>query len=190
MPGYGDWILYKSLLAIVIAMLLFSMSANALFVKAPANIIVMDKQKDIPIAISNEAGEEQTYRISLSAPIEYTLSPISGTLGAGKTTVITLSISPNKGLVGSTYEGTLEVEMGEKKAFKGISVIYKENEPVEDETPKEANATGFFSIGDYSAAIAGLFMPENAINSILAVVAAILLIAFIARFVKRLEASK
>ena len=179
----------KSLLTIVIAVLLFSVSAHALYVKAPANLIVMDVQKDIPIAITNETEEEQEYNIYFSAPVEYTISPISGKLGAGKTTIITLSIKPDEYLAGTTYEGTLEVEMGEEKAFKGISVIFKE-EPVEEEEQEENQGTGFFAFGDFSAAVLGLFTPENAINIFLAILAAILLIAFIARFVKRLEASK
>jgi len=180
--------LEKSLIATLVAMLLLSVSAHAIYIKAPANIIVQGEQKDIPIAISNDTEEEQEYQISFSAPIEYTISPISGKLASGKTTIATLSIAPGENLEGSTYEGTLEVEMGEKKAFKAISMIFKENEDEEDEEPEET--TGFFSLAGYSATITSLLTPQNALNTLLGTIAAILLIAFIARFVKRLEALK
>jgi len=121
-----------------------------------------------------------------------------------------LSIEPSAELAKSTYEASLEVSLGEEKAFRNVRVMFKEAGKGEDnaegsedsengagtgsdnavESGEGADSTGLFSFGGFSGMLAAVFTLETALNVFLVFVAAILLIAFIARFVKRLEELK
>jgi len=175
--------LRKSLYAIALVLLVFSTSVSALYLDVSNTVVIQEGQKDIPIAIRNDSYKEENYSIEFSAPFEAIVSSYSGKLGAGKATIATLSIQPNKELAGSTYEGTLEVSMGEEKVSRKIRVLFKE-EVLEEEPVEENPLTGFYTIAG------SILTLENALNAFLAVIAAVLLIAFIARYVKRLEAKK
>ena len=156
----------------------------------PGTIIIHQEQTDTPITIVNNSDFEENYSTYFSAPFDAVITSASGVLPAGKSTIATLSIAPNRELANSTYDVVLEVQLGEKKAFKNVRIVFKEEEvEVEEPLPKTSSA-GFVSLGSFNAAIASVFTLENAINTVLAIVAAFLLIAFIARFVKRLEVEK
>jgi len=176
--------LRKSLYAIALVLLLFSASASALYLDVSSTVVIQEEQKDIPIAIRNDSYKEENYSIEFSAPFEAIVGSYSGKLGAGKATIATLSIMPNEELAGSTYEGTLEVSMGEEKVSRKIRVLFKEEEILREEPVEENSLTGFYTVAG------SVLTLENALNAFLAVIAAVLLIAFIARYVKRLEAKK
>ena len=167
-------------------------------VDAPRTIIVQQAQKEVVVAISNDSATEQDFSAHFSAPFGSSLSPSDGKIGAGETATLILSIFPQEALEGSTYNCLLEAQVGGEKISRNISVIFKgkESEGMPQGQTGGGNA-GFFSMTWFSASATGLFSyaeglltPENALNAALVLVAAILLIAFIARFVKRLEASK
>lgn len=190
--------MYKITLALGLFLLLLSVSAQAFYIDAPSTIVVQQAQKEVLVAIGNDAAIEQDFSARLSAPFNSSLSPSSGKISAGRTADLILSISPQEALGGSTYNCLLEVQLGEEKASRNISVIFKEKESKGSQQGETGSSNaGFFSIAWLSAPATGLFSyaaglltPENALNFALALIAAILLIAFIARFVKRLEASK
>ena len=179
----------RSLTAFVLFLLFFSVSAHAIYVKAPSTIIIQQEQRDVPVTIQNDSYVGQDYSIRLLAPFNSVISPSSGYLGSGKGVIASLSITPSEEFEGSTYEATLEVEIGEEKAFRNVRVIFREEEE-SNGNESETTATGFFTLADFSGFWAGIFSPENVLNGFLGLIAAILLIAFIARFVKRLEAKK
>lgn len=189
--------MHKTTATLGLFLVLLSVSAQAFYIEAPGTVIVQQAQKEALISIRNDSAIEQDYSAHLSAPFSSSLSPSNGKIGAGKTITLSLSISPQETLEGSTYNCLLEVQVGGEKASKNISVIFKEKESEgkpQDQTG--GNNAGFFSMAWFSASATGLFSyaaglltPENALNTALAFIAAILLIAFIARFVKRLEAS-
>lgn len=174
----------KCLYALALFLLLFSVSSNALVVDVPGNIIVQQDEKIVDIKIKNDSDYAQDFSVELSIP-NASIDPSEGSLEAGESVTASLSISPEENLAGSTYAGQLRVSMGEEKETREISVMFKEKataEPKEEPAPQPA--AGFFALPDLSV----FFTAENALNIVLAIVAAILLIAFIARLVKRLEA--
>ncbi len=177
----------KSLLGLALILLLFSVGAHALYLNVASTIVVQDSQKDVPLTIGNDTEAEQDYSVQFYAPFDAIVSPSFGRLGSGKSTISSLSIPRQEDLEGSSYEATLEVRLGQEKAFRRLRVIFKEA----GKEPGSATGadSGLISLAGFYA-IAGVFTPENLLNVFLVFVAAILLIAFIARFVKRLEGSK
>jgi len=176
-------------MALGLFLLLFSVSAQAFYLDAPGTIIVQQAQKEVLVAISNDSATEQDFSAHFSAPFSSSLSPSNGKIGAGETATLILSISPQENLEGSTYDCLLEVQVGGEEASKNINIIFKGEESEPKNETGNSNA-GFFPLTGLFSYAAGLLTPENALNAALVLVAAILLIAFIARFVKRLEASK
>jgi len=173
----------KRFLLSAFLLLLFSASCQALAVESPATIIVQQEQRDVLVTIRNDSSLEQDYSVGFSGPFDAFASPSFGKIGAGKSAFVTLSVFPNELLAGSTYEGVLEVEIGEEKAFRNVSVVFKEEVP-QGNGGNKANA---FSFAGFASLVGSLFSLENAVNFVLVVIAAVLLIAFIARFVRRVN---
>jgi len=169
--------------------IMFSASCFAFTVDAPQTIVIGQEPKDFPVTVTNNGETIQDYSAEFFGPFEASITPSFGSIPAGKSTILSLSVTPKEELEGSTYDALLEVTLGEKKAFKNVRVVFKEAEEAQGNDEQETPA-GFFSFGEFSAFVFGLFTLENWLNLVLAVAAAILLIAFIARFVKRLEARK
>jgi len=182
--------LNKSLCALALFLLFCSVSANAIYVDFPSTIIIQQEQEDFPVTIRNDEEIAQDFSAKISAPFEAIVSPSNGSIAAEKSTILSLSIIPSEELEGNSFETTLEIQIGEEKAFKNVRIIFKEEAETEEEPEVQTIGTGLFSFADFDAFTAIIFTPENALNAFLAVVAAILLIAFISRFVKRVEGSK
>lgn len=181
--------MHNAMAALVLLLALFSVSAQAFYIDiATGTIIVQQEQREIVATIGNDTAYEQEFGVHWSTPFASGVSPASGKIGAGKTVNVTLSVLPQEALEGSAYSCLLEVQLGSEKAFRNIKVIFKgESEP---ENGSDNGSTGSLSLAGLFSSAALLFTPENALNAMLAFIAAILLIAFIARFVKRLEAQK
>jgi len=187
----GELKLYKCFCAIALLLLFCSVSTHAISVDFPLTIIIQQAQKDLPITIRNEEEIAQDFSARLIAPFEAFVSPSIGSLGAGKSTILSLSVSPSEELKGNSFETTLEIQIGEEKVFKNVRIIFKKAvEEDKENEDQQGIGTGMFSFAAFGAFTASIFTPENALNAVLAVVAAILLIAFISRFVKRVEGSK
>jgi len=182
--------LSKSLTALALFLLLISATAQAIYVKAPATIVVQQEQKDVPIIVRNDSTTEENYSIRLLGPVNAVISPSFGRLSEGQTAISSLSIQPKKSLEGSTYQAILEVEIGEELETRNIKLIFKEEQETEANGTAGTDGAGLFSITGFSTLATGLLTFENVLNAFLALVAAVLLIAFIARFTRRLEARK
>lgn len=173
----------KSIYALALFFLLFSASCQALIVNEIGTIVVQQDEKSVDVKIKNDSDYAQDFTIELSIP-NASIDPSEGSLEAGESITALLSISPEENLAGSTYSGQLRVMMGEEQERKEIRVMFKEKAVEKPKEEPKPNPGGFFALPDLSA----FFTAENALNIVLAIVAAILLIAFIARLVKRLEA--
>ena len=174
----------KCFAALALFVLFFSVSSNALVVDVSGNIIVQQDEKSVDVKIKNDSDYAQDFTIELSIP-NASIDPSEGSLEAGESVTASLSISPEENLAGSTYSGQLRVMMGAKQERREIKAMFKKKaaeKPAEE--PEQPGPASFFALPDLSA----LFTAENALNIVLAIVAAVLLIAFIARLVKRLEA--
>ncbi len=174
----------KSIYALALFLLLFSASCQALIVNEIGTIVVQQDERSVDVKIKNDSDETQDFTIELSIP-NASIDPSEGSLEAGESITASLSIIPTEDFAGSTYSGQLRVSIGEEQERREIKVMFKEKQvekPAEE--PEQPVPAGFFALPDLSA----FFTAENALNIVLAIVAAILLIAFIARLVKRLEA--
>jgi len=173
----------KYFAALALFLLLFSAGCQALIVNETGTIVVQQDKKSVDVKIKNDSDETQDFTIELSIP-NASIDPSEGSLEAGESITAILSITPDENLVSSTYSGQLRVMIGEEQERKEIRVMFKGEEAEEPKEEPKPNPTGFFALPNLSA----LFTVENALNVVLALVAAVLLIAFIARLVKRLEA--
>ncbi len=182
-----------SLAAFALFFVVCSVSSYGLIVDVSETIVVKQEQVTVPVSITNDSDATLDYDIELSIPGNASITPPYGSLRPGKKIIASLSISPDNALEGSTYKGSIRVALGEEKATRHVSVLFKEAgeaQPKGDnggnnEEPA-LNPLGFFSLPD----LTGLFSFENMLNAALALIGAVLLIAFIARFVKRLEGGK
>ncbi len=181
----------KSLIALALFTLLLSLNCSALKVSAPSTIVVETGQKNVPIIIENDSTFNQSFEVSFSAPFEVEITPSQGSIEAAQETVVTFSVSQQPETSGMNYQGTLEVRLGQDKAFRKLDILFKEGrQPIlgQDEIPQIPsieNITGLASFAGLYSWAGSLFTIQNLINAVLALVAAILLIAFIARFLKR-----
>ncbi|MDP2974409.1 MAG: hypothetical protein Q8N60_05130 [Candidatus Diapherotrites archaeon] len=173
----------KSIYALALFLLLFSAGCQALILTETGTIVVQQDERNVDVKIRNDSDSAQDFTIELSIP-NASIDPSEGSLDAGESVTALLSISPEENLAGSTYYGQLRVMIGEEQERKEIRVMFKGEEAEEPKEEPKPNPSGFFALPNLSA----LFTAENALNVVLALVAAILLIAFIARLVKRLEA--
>jgi hypothetical protein len=186
--GFFGGEMKKSIIALALFALLLSASCSALKVSAPSTIVVETGQKNVPIIIENDSTFDQSFEVSFSAPFEFEITPSEGTLEAGRETVVTFSVSQQPETQETNYQGTLEVRLGQDKAFRKLDILFKEgNTPIigPDQLPSPGNLTGLISFAGFYSWATGLFTMQNLVNFALIIIAAILLIAFIARFLKR-----
>lgn len=165
-------------------LLLFSASCSALAVDSPANIFVQQEQRAVLVSITNDSSFEQSYSVDFYSPVGAFVSPSSGKIAAGKTVSATLSVSPDESLVGSTYAGTLAVEMGDESAFRNVNIVFKE---AAEEGGGNGEGPGNFSFAGFFSFFEGVLSLENLLDLVLIFIAAVLLIAFISRLVRRVN---
>jgi len=174
---------------------------GALTVEAPGNVFLAKGEKEISIRMTNGSASSADYSIDFIGPVNVSFSGSNGTIGAFSTKYITMRVPYSASLAGQDYESTLLVQSGGEKIEKKIDVSFMEKAAAPAPVPKKdaddfigsnALVSGFFALFsfDWLGWFGWLFTPENALNLALALIAAVLLIAFIARFVKRLEAKK
>ena len=101
-----------------------------------------------------------------------------------------LTIYPDKGLINQSYESTLVIELGSEKIIKTINISFKK---AQEQLPEKPVPEPGIDLGEVSGSISSGFASlafigsENALNLALVFIAAILLIAFIARFIRRIQ---
>ncbi len=172
-----------------LAFMIICLGTWAVDIEAPNTIYLYDEAKEVNIRLTNDSDSSQDFSIEFSAPTQFELSAYSGTIPAGKSKNITLTLFPRSDLEGQTYESKLDVEAGSSRKVKMLHIVFRgtaekgEEETGNGEDGTEIDAvTGFFTMFAMPEITSGLLL-----NSALALIAAVLLIAFIARFVKRME---
>ncbi len=164
-------------------------SAYAIEVNSPGTVYLYDEAKEISVKIVNVEETAQDFSVEFTAPTRFEVSRDSGTVAGKRSETISITVFPRSDLKGQTYQSKLEITLGDKKFVKNINLVFratqKEGTAPEDHPPQEPETTGLtgglFSLG----AMPGL-TPELTFNVVLGLIAAILLIAFIARFTKRM----
>lgn len=156
--------------ALAIALVLLVNNASALSVSAPEKVTVFSTPSSFPVIIENNSSQEHAIRISFSSPTEFEIKNSSGTIPANSSRRIEIILQPKPLLEESTYSSTLNVSLGEEKTAKKIGIAFA--------SPAQ-KPTGLFALAETVAA-------ENQLDIILIIIAGVLLIAFIARFTKRI----
>lgn len=153
----------------IFAFLLFFSTAHSLNLSAPSGVNIAEKETSFPATIENNSSREHALSVSFFSPTVHRIENKPLTIKANSSAVIKIFLQQNNSLTGS-YASTLSVRLGDETKSKSIALFFKESK-------QDIPATGFFSL-------ANLFTSENLLNLFLAIIAAILLIAFIARYTK------
>ncbi|MDD5148055.1 MAG: hypothetical protein PHH08_01170 [Candidatus ainarchaeum sp.] len=182
--------MHKKLFCLISA-LFFSVvliaNAGAFNVEAPGSMIVFDSPRDFFVTVKNDSPIEQALKVRFFSPAISNLSYIPAKISGNSKADFSITINPSKSLEGQAYESTLIVELGNEKIIRTIDLSFKKHivsAPAPEPQPSSgvdlaAISSGFFSLAAFGS--------ENALIIALAFIAAILLIAFIARFVRRVN---
>ena len=164
---------------------MFCLNAMAISVEAPTTVYLYGEEKEVLLRVSNQEDFSQNFEAKAIFPTAAGLDRYSGSIAANKSTNLRLSIHPDEALVGQTYEGRVEITLGEEKFVKIVRLVFRGQKEAEEngetEESNKGTTAGLFALASLA------LTPELALNIMLGFIAAILLIAFIARFVKRME---
>jgi hypothetical protein len=164
----------------VALVLLMATNVSAIRVTIPSEVVVMEGQvTQFPIMIENTSSHEKGLVISYSAPTQNRFLNVPQTIAGGESVEITVELQPNNSLTGSVYTSSVNVKLSDESAVRTNALIFVPAQTINTPNTPTPNTptTGFFSLG--------LVGNDSILNIILILVAAVLLLAFIARFVKR-----
>jgi hypothetical protein len=159
-------------------------------------IVFHNEPETLSFTVKNDSLFDQELRIEFFGPknlgYEF-VGVLPENVKAGTSKEIKVRFLPSKDLTGSEYRTQLVVWLGNKRFEKTISMEFAEplKEPKEEnkketqekKTVKKTTALGFFGLASF-------FSARYLIDAVLVLVAAVLLIAFIARLVKRTQVRK
>ncbi len=163
----------KQIAVFAATVLFFSLIASALSVSIPSNVTGGTEETRFFATIENTSAEEKGLSVSYSSPAKHRLFNVPSTIRANSSATIEIILEPTPELNGAVYSTALTVKLGDETKTRQVNVEFTG-------TGKQETPTGFF-------ALPNILAPENALNILLAIIAAILLIAFIARFTKRIN---
>jgi|SRR3989338_7362777 len=188
--GVWGFFLEKKFFTMLLAgvfLLALTGSASAFLLEAPSGAFIFDSPRDFWIIVKNDSPIDKTLDVRFFSPATSDLLGVPDVIQANSESKFTLRIYPAKGLEGQTYESTLVVSLDNEKAVRTISLAFKNpafQRPVPVPEQNQDSGIGFISAGFVSLAAIG---SENALTIVLVIIAAILLIAFIARFLHRIN---
>ncbi len=163
------------LVGVLFLLVLFGTKGFAL-VDAPANIVIADNNSFV-VNITNESTLQLPLKVYFYSPLNVSISAPT-TISPNEKVVakITLTNSNNKYKVGTEFEGTIEAKMGSKVEQKPITLTVAQGNNV---------LAAFFSFGAFTSEIEKFTVLEWVAFWILIIIAAVLLLGFIARANKR-----
>jgi|GEM_PF-1503128 len=163
------------LVGVLFLLVLFGTKGFAM-VDAPANVVIADNNSFI-INITNDSSSVLPLSVNFYSPLNVSISAPS-TINPNETVKakITLSNSNNKYKVGTQFESTLQVKMGSKIEQKPVTLTVAQGNNV---------LAAFFSFGAFTSEIEKFSMFEWVAFWVLIIIAAVLLLGFIARATKR-----
>jgi hypothetical protein len=176
---------------VLLALSLVCLSAWAVEIDAPSTVYLYDAPKGVDVKIVNAKETAQQFSVQFDAPTQFELSEESGSVEAQRSKTISITLYPRSDLVGQTYESKLVVALGKEKFAKKLRMVFRGGRgQLEEQAGGNESATpaGLFGLASaWPALTAFEVTTELVLDAFLAVIAAVLLIAFIARFVKRME---
>lgn len=172
------------LLAVAVLFLVFNASALSVS-NIPSSINFFEQTKELRFDVLNNSDFEQPLNIELFSPIRYRIAnSIPATLLPGERAQIVLQLFPQKAAVNTQYKSTLYTTLGDETEKREITMFFDANPKAlyiaqNQNTNQAIGASALAILGDANAG-------EFWINFILIIIAAILLIAFIARMNRRM----
>ncbi len=174
-------------------LLLFFSFSNALVVRAPNEVTISEKQNSFEIYIYNDSQQMKNLNLQINMPVEYTLRNMPNIIAPKNSANIIVVVDYNEKFALQNYKANIEINAGDERIIhefklkfapkeEKVKVIVVEKE--EKETKKETNLSQ----------LSGMFLlpleisfNELILDIILVIIAAVLLIAFISRYIKRLH---
>lgn len=160
--------------AILAFLMHFSLASSAISLNAPSTVTVNGPETRFFATIENTSSSELGLAVFFSSPAPHRLVNVPSTIPANRAAVIEIVLEPTEDRAGTVYASTLTARLGEETASRQITLVFGE-------------AKKTLAVPTGLVALETIISQENTLNIALALTAAILLIAFIARFTKRIS---
>ncbi len=168
---------------IALALLVSGVSAMELKTYVGNPVYVFDGPKEITIVVENRSSVSKELQINFATSADYDIGPYPNELRPHESRKVSITIYPEEGFEGSIFESKLIIKLGNETQVKNMIIEFKETDNSDKDAGEIALASGFFTLFG-TAGNAGL--SEIVFNVVLVVIAAILLIAFISRYTRRI----
>ena len=179
----------KKLLALLFMVCLAS-AAFGFSVNVPGSIVIFNEPQDVAVKVFNDSYSEKGLEVNFFSPFNYSVIGAPKSVKAQTSAQFVLRVYPAAGLENTYQSASLEAWLGGEKKVVPVTIAVKEkysgkvslsgSEPVKPNVSgsgSQGTASGLFSLGPVFAADS-----DFALNIALVLIAAVLLIAFIARF--------
>ena len=170
-------------LLITLALLISGVSAMELKTYVGNPVYVFDSPKEITFVVENRSSVSKELQINFVTSADYDISNYPSELKPHESRKVSMTIYPEKNFEGSVFESQLVIRLGNETQVKNMIIEFRETENSEETAGQVALASGFFTLFD---AVDNGGLPALVFDVLLIVVAAILLIAFISRYTKRI----
>ena len=166
---------------VILFLLLMAATVQAEVWEVPANLTFHEAPLELTFKVRNDSADAQPVS-ALITVVDYRIIGKPQLLNAGDAGEIKLKLLPRNDLLGSTYTSILTVSVGEKEMRRELKLTFEKAGEAEPTRPQkqeaEAPPVAF-------AVLPSAALNEVTLNIVLALIVAILLISFIARFTKR-----
>ena len=169
-------------ISVALAILVLANTVSAFELDAPNPVYIFDSEKEITLTIKNTSNENKDLRFAFYAPVKYEIDRIPLQVNAQSYQIVKIKFYPDEKLVGSSYSILLSVALDEDEIVKNMKIYYRGELPEGTGYVPGSFSSGFFSFAGASLAGSGLL-----VDIILVIIAAVLLIAFISRYTKRMQ---
>ena len=166
---------------LIIALAMFFVSASALLIEAPSDVNIVG-EKSFSVTVSNESGFDKEISIYLYPSSALSSANIPEIIPAESQKSFSVKAVSSEELVGNSFEGTILVVSGNEEAIAKVVLNFQR----ENNLATEISVVPLSGLALFSG-FEGFSLTDWAILALLIIIAAILLIAFIARFVRRVK---
>ena len=181
-----------------LVLLLLSVSVFGIAINTPSKVIIDDKEKTFQITLKNQFNETTQFEFNFFSPASYRISNVPSKLGPHESKNINITIKHADDLVGPTYSALFRITSTEFTVEKEVKLEFLDLKEVEFkeaiEEKKSVQEKKSTPTNNLSVGLIGLIsfpvVSEMVLDAILILIAAILLIAFISRFVNRIQKNR
>ena len=171
-------------LLITLALLISGVSAMELKTYVGNPVYIFDSPKEVTIVVENRSSVSKELQIYFATSAEYDLENYPTMLKPHESRKVSMTIYPEENFKGSVFESQLIITLGNETHVKNMIIKFRETDNNGKDTTEIALASGFFTL---FGAVGNGGLPALGLDILLIVIAAILLIAFISRYTKRLN---